>query len=118
MRFAVKEGDFITNVIVANEEQKQELELALDAELLDAAPLNLSIGDYYREGIGWTRNQDGEQTVLTERPTYNELAEGLRSLGVEPGGKEEFFAAVGKQAEAIAQAASRAASAGETPKAE
>ena len=83
MRFAVVQNDFVVNVIIANEEQKAEMETALDARLVDAAPFNLSTGDYYREGIGWTRNEEGEQIILTERPTYDELAAGLERLAIE-----------------------------------
>ena len=49
-----------------------ELETALQAELVDAQPYNLQIGDL-RVGGNWTRNQNGEQIVLTSEPTYNDL---------------------------------------------
>ena len=65
MRFAVLSAnrEFVDNVIVANESQKDELEAALGRTLLDAAPLGLTVGDYYN-GAAWTRNIDGEQAVL------------------------------------------------------
>lgn len=65
MRFAIltEDQEFVDNVIVANEDQKEELEAALGRTLLDAAPLGLTVGDYYN-GANWTRNVDGEQTVL------------------------------------------------------
>lgn len=65
MRFAVLSAnqEFIENVIVANESQKDELEAALGRTLMDAAPLGLTVGDYYN-GASWTRNVDGEQMVL------------------------------------------------------
>lgn len=65
MRFAVLSADqqFVDNVIVANENQKDELEESLGRVLLDAAPLGLTVGDFYN-GAAWTRNVDGEQTVL------------------------------------------------------
>lgn len=72
MKYAVVESDMVTNVIVANAEQKEELETALHAELVDAQPYNLQIGDL-RVGGNWTRNQNGEQIVLTTEPTYNDL---------------------------------------------
>ena len=72
MKYAVIESDMVTNVIVANAEQKEELETALQAELVDAQPYNLQIGDL-RVGGNWTRNQNGEQIVLTSEPTYNDL---------------------------------------------
>lgn len=72
MKYAVVESDMVTNVIVANAEQKEELEESLQAELVDAQPYNLQIGDL-RVGGNWTRNQNGEQIVLTSEPTYNDL---------------------------------------------
>lgn len=65
MRFAVLSAsqEFVDNVIVANESQKDELEAALGRTLLDAAPLGLTVGDFYN-GAAWTRNVDGEQMVL------------------------------------------------------
>lgn len=65
MRFAVlsQNQEFVDNVIVAREDQKEEMEAALGRVLLDAAPLGLTVGDYYN-GAAWTRNIDGEQVVL------------------------------------------------------
>ena len=83
MRLAVVKEDFVTDILVAEWAEKPKLEHALDAELVDAAPFNLCVGDYRRPGVGWTRNEGGEQIVLTERPTYDELVEALMSLGVE-----------------------------------
>lgn len=89
MKYAVVTGDTVINLIVANAEQKEELETALQAELVDAQPFNLQIGDM-RVGANWTRNQDGEQIVLTGQPTYDELTaqiadmqSALALLGVE-----------------------------------
>ena len=72
MKYAVVTGDTVINLIVENAEQKEELETALQAELVDAQPYNLQIGDL-RVGGNWTRNQNGEQIVLTSEPTYNDL---------------------------------------------
>lgn len=72
MKFAVINNDSVVNLIVANAEQKEELETALQAELVDAQPYNLQIGDL-RVGGNWTRNQNGEQIVLITEPTYNDL---------------------------------------------
>lgn len=90
MKYAVVTRDVVVNLIVANEDQKEELEEALQAELVDARPYNLQIGDM-RVGANWTRNQDGEQIVLTGQPTYDELIARLEDaeaalalLGVEP----------------------------------
>ena len=65
MRFAVLNaaGDLVENVIVARENQREELEAALGRALVDAAPLGLLPGDR-KTGAGWPRNVDGEQVVL------------------------------------------------------
>ena len=65
MRFAVlsQNQEFVDNVIVAREDQKEEMEAALGRTLMDAAPLGLTVGDFYN-GAAWTRNIDGEQVVL------------------------------------------------------
>lgn len=76
MRFAVLTTDhmMVDNVIVAREDQKQELEAALGRVLMDAAPLGLQIGDLFN-GADWTRNVDGEQVALPleENPDVNEV---------------------------------------------
>ncbi len=76
MRFAVLTSDhmMVDNVIVAREDQKQELEAALGRVLMDAAPLGLQIGDLFN-GADWTRNVDGEQVALPleENPDVNEV---------------------------------------------
>jgi len=82
MIYAVVIDDFVTNTVVADESEKAEIEKELEAELVDAAPFGLAIGDYRRPDGLWTRNQDGEQIILSERPTYDELVEALVSLGV------------------------------------
>lgn len=65
MKFAILSTDeqFVDNVIVARESQKEELEASLGRTLMDAAPLGLTIGDYYN-GTAWTRNVNGEQVAL------------------------------------------------------
>jgi hypothetical protein len=63
MTYAVRKDDFVINMIVAHESQKQELETALSAELIDPTELGLTIGDFWN-GENWTRNVDGEQVVL------------------------------------------------------
>ncbi len=73
MKFAVVKSDMVENVIVADESQKEELEVALGAELVDAQPYGLQIGDLRVDGR-WTRNVGGEQVVLTGAPTYDDLA--------------------------------------------
>ncbi len=63
MTYAVKKGDFIENLIVAHASQVEELAAALGAELIDPSEYGLTIGDYWN-GENWTRNVNGEQTVL------------------------------------------------------
>lgn len=65
MRFAVLSEDnlFVENVIVAGVGQKTELETSLGRTLMDAAPLGMTVGDFYN-GTTWTRNVDGEQVPL------------------------------------------------------
>lgn len=79
MKFAAVKGDMVENVIVADEAQKEELEAALGAELVDAQPYGLQIGDL-RVGGRWTRNQDGEQVVLSESAIYDELLAKIAEL--------------------------------------
>ena len=71
MRFAVNKDGFITNVIVAKPEQKEEMEAALGVVLEDASVYGLTIGDLWVEGKGWTRNMDGEQVTLEPLNTEN-----------------------------------------------
>lgn len=79
MKYAVVNNNMVKNVIVADESQKTELEMALNAELIDAAPFGLQTGDL-RRGGKWTRNQNGEQIVLDENATYDELVAKLTEL--------------------------------------
>ena len=76
MRFAVLSAnqEFVENVIVANESQRDELEAALGRTLMDAGPLGLTVGDFYN-GTAWTRNIDGEQVALPleENPDVEEV---------------------------------------------
>lgn len=82
MRYAVNKDGFITNVIVAKETQKAEMEAALGAVLEDASIYGLQPGDLRVDGKGWTRNLDGEQVVLEvlpeeDRSQYKALADEL-----------------------------------------
>ena len=79
MKYAVVKSDMVENVLVASPEQKEELEQALSAELVDAAPYGLQIGDM-RVGANWTRNQDGEQITLDDNATYDELVAKIAEL--------------------------------------
>ena len=80
MRFAVltEDQEFVDNVIVANEDQKEELEAALGRTLMDAAPLGLTVGDFYN-GAAWTRNIDGEQVTL---PIITDSADAAEALAI------------------------------------
>jgi hypothetical protein len=89
MRYAVVKNNIVENVIVAKEENKEEMETLLGATLIDASIYNLQIGDM-KVNDNWTRNDEGEQVILTGRPTYSELnaknqemREALTLLGME-----------------------------------
>lgn len=61
---AVVIGDIVDNIIVLDEKQVDEMAAALGAEIIDARPYGLAIGDYHTpEGV-WTRNAGGEQMAL------------------------------------------------------
>jgi len=64
-KYAVVENDFVTNVIVVADKNVGSMAQALGAELVDAIPYGLMIGDL-RNGGSWTRNLNGVQTVLEE----------------------------------------------------
>ena len=79
MKYAVVKDNFVTNVLVADAAQKEELEASLNAELVDASQFGLQIGDM-RVGTNWTRNQDGEQITLDENATYDDLVAKIAEL--------------------------------------
>ena len=79
MKYAVVKDNFVTNVLVADAAQKDELEASLNAELVDASQFGLQIGDM-RVGANWTRSQDGEQITLDENATYDELVAKIAEL--------------------------------------
>lgn len=60
---AVVIDDIVDNIIVLDESQVDEMSAALGAEIVDARPFGLAIGDLYTDGR-WTRNAGGEQMVL------------------------------------------------------
>ena len=80
MRFAVltEDQEFVDNVILAQAAQKDELEAALGRTLMDAAPLGLTVGDYFN-GAAWTRNVDGEQVTL---PIITDSADAAEALAI------------------------------------
>ena len=79
MKYAVVKDNFVTNVLVADVAQKDELEASLNAKLGDASQFRLQIADK-RVGTNWTRNQDGEQILLDENATYDELVAKITEL--------------------------------------
>ena len=79
MKYAVVKDNFVTNVLVADAAQKDELEASLNAELVDASQFGLQTGDMRVNGA-WTRNQDGEQITLDENATYDELVAKIAEL--------------------------------------
>ncbi len=62
-KYAVIKHNMVENIIVLNEDQIEEFEGILGAEIIDAIPFGLCIGDM-RVGENWTRNLNGVQTVL------------------------------------------------------
>lgn len=62
-KYAVVQENFVVNLIVCAPKQVVEMEAALNATLMEAAPLGMEIGDFYN-GVEWTRNVDGVQTPL------------------------------------------------------
>ena len=81
MIYAVIKNDLVTDIIVANENQKAELESAMNAVLRDTSIEGLIIGDWLTGGV-WTRNVNGEQKPLplpsiNYEQYYNALTEEL-----------------------------------------
>ena len=86
MRFAVIKDNLVTNLIVADAGQKEELEATLSARLEDAAGYGLTMGDLWIPERGvWTRNEAGEQVVLEaltpeEKTKYQAISDELEGL--------------------------------------
>lgn len=74
---AVVIDDIVDNVIVIDEAQVESVSKALGAEIIDARPYGLAIGDYRTPQGVWTRNDGGEQVALQliEREERNAIAE-------------------------------------------
>lgn len=74
---AVIIDDIVENLIVIDEAQVEKISAALGAEIIDARPYALTIGDYRTPQGVWTRNDGGEQVVLQliEREERNAIAE-------------------------------------------
>ena len=74
---AVVIDDIVDNVIVIDEAQVESISKALGAEIIDARPYGLAIGDYRTPQGVWTRNDGGEQVALRliEREERNGIAE-------------------------------------------
>lgn len=75
--YAVVRNNEVDDIIVLDEEQVDNFEIFLAAELIDAIPYGLCIGDL-RVGDNWTRNINGVQTVLElltpeQQTDYTEL---------------------------------------------
>ena len=60
---AIVKNNLVENIIVINESQIEEMQTALNCEIVDAAPYGLCVGDL-RTQAGWTRNAGGEQMIL------------------------------------------------------
>ena len=60
---AIVRDNIVETLIVLYEAQIEELQTALDCEIVDARPYGLTAGDL-RTDAGWTRNAGGEQMIL------------------------------------------------------
>lgn len=60
---AIVRKNLVENLITINEEQIEELSIALNCEIIDARPYGLTKGDLHTKA-GWTRNANGEQILL------------------------------------------------------
>ena len=86
-RYAVVKDNMVENVIVLNADQVEDFGVTIDAELVNALPLGLCVGDL-RVGGNWTRNINGVQTILepltpeqqTDYAGLREEVEGLTAL--------------------------------------
>ena len=83
-KYAIVKNDKVQNIIAIDSNQISEFEIILKAELVDALPYGLSIGDL-RVGNNWTRNINGVQTVLEEitpeqQTDYNNLIDTITNL--------------------------------------
>lgn len=60
---AVVKNNIVQTLVIINPEQVDGMQTALGAEIVDARPYGLTIGDL-RTANGWTRNAGGEQMIL------------------------------------------------------
>lgn len=80
--FAIVKNNRVENVVVINQSQIQEFETIYNAEIIDALPYGLDIGDL-KVGNNWTRNINGVQTILElitpqQQFDYNNLRSSLQ----------------------------------------
>ena len=61
---AVVINGIVTNIIVMDEAQIEEMAQALGAEIVDAGPYGLMIGDSRTEDGQWVRNAGGDNLIL------------------------------------------------------
>ena len=76
---AIVKNNVVENLITLMPQQIPEMSKALNAEIVDARPYGLNIGDLKTES-GWTRNANGEQIILPlltrkEYDSYSVLSE-------------------------------------------
>lgn len=62
--YAIVINNMVENIIVLNANQIEEFENIYNAEIVDAIPYGLCIGDL-KVGENWTRNINGIQTILS-----------------------------------------------------
>ena len=106
MIVAIVQNDIVQNLIVLEEEQKEELEAALSCEIVDARPYGLMAGDL-RTANGWTRNAGGEQVVLPllEQETYDSYSLAVESQKAAEARAEAAEAEAAEAKEAVSSAA-------------
>lgn len=99
---AVVIEDIVENVIVLDEAQVEEMAAALGAEIVDARPYGLTIGDL-RTASGWTRNAGGEQMLLPllEQEQYDSYTLAMQKVSEMEAQQEETANAAVDEAFAI-----------------
>ena len=89
-RYAVVKDNMVENVIVLDAGQEESFGAVIGAELVNALPLGLCVGDL-RVGGNWTRNINGVQTIL--EPLTPEQQTDYNGLRDEVEAQAELFAA-------------------------
>lgn len=97
---AIIKNDIVTSLMVISPEQVEEMQQALNADIVDARPYGLAVGDL-RTAAGWTRNAGGEQIML--EPLEQEQYDGYTIATEKAAALEEQNAALIAEQESIAE---------------